>query len=251
MIPITNATSPTRVTRNACTAARRAAGRSLWWPTSRYEQMPMTSQPTSTRNRSSACTHEQHRRGEQRDGGRVGGVAGGRRVRVVGRAPQVPRRVHLHPEGDERDGHRHQATEAVDAQVERGGARRGTGVDATEERHGGDVGVAVPGLAREPDSGEQRHQRPADTAPDGEPAVDPAERQPDQRGERRGEDEHQHGVGGAHRAPPAGSTARAVSPSDRAERRSALPRVRKSSRTIASARPISAAATVTANRAPT
>ena len=82
---------------------------------------------------------------------------------------------------------------------------------STRPRNGTAVtyGVAVPGLAGEPERGEQRHQRPADTAPDGEPAVDPAEREPDERGERRGEDEHQHDVGRAHRAPPAGSTARA------------------------------------------
>ncbi len=67
--------------------------------------------------------HEQHRRGEQRHGGRVRRVPGGGGVRVVRRAAQVPRGVHLHPEGDERDRHGHQAAEAVDAQVERRGAR--------------------------------------------------------------------------------------------------------------------------------
>jgi hypothetical protein len=48
--------SPTRVTRKAFTAARRAESRSEWWPTSRYEQAPITSQPISSRTRSSAWT---------------------------------------------------------------------------------------------------------------------------------------------------------------------------------------------------
>ena len=55
-MPRTNPTSPTLVTRNALTAAARAASRSLSWPTSRYEHRPMTSQPISSSNRSSACT---------------------------------------------------------------------------------------------------------------------------------------------------------------------------------------------------
>ena len=56
MMPSTNPMSPTRVTRNALTAACRAASRSLSCPTSRYEQRPMTSQPMSSSSRSSACT---------------------------------------------------------------------------------------------------------------------------------------------------------------------------------------------------
>ena len=102
--------------------------------------------------------HEQHRGGELRWWPRRRG-SGWARVRVVGRASEVPGGVHLDAERDERDGHRHQAAESVDAQVERRGVRRDAGVDPAEERHRGDVRVAVPGLAGEPERGEQRHQR--------------------------------------------------------------------------------------------
>ena len=52
MIPITKARSAMRVTRNALTAARRAASRRLSWPMSRNEHQPMTSHPTRVRTRS-------------------------------------------------------------------------------------------------------------------------------------------------------------------------------------------------------
>ncbi len=125
---------------------------------------------------------------------------------------------------------------------------------STRPRNGTPVtyGVAVPGLAGEPERGEQRHQRPADTArrrrAGGRPGRAAARRA--RRAPGRGPAPATASAGLTGRSP-AGSTARAVSPSERADRRSALPRVRNSSSTIASARPISAAATVTANRAPT
>ena len=55
-IPSRKPTSPTRVTRNALTAARGASGSVRSWPISKYEQMPMTSQPTSSSTRSPATT---------------------------------------------------------------------------------------------------------------------------------------------------------------------------------------------------
>lgn len=48
--------SPSRVTRNALIAPSRASGSSQWWPIRKYEQMPITSQPTSSTNRSFAVT---------------------------------------------------------------------------------------------------------------------------------------------------------------------------------------------------
>ena len=80
--PRTNARSAVRVTRNALTAARRAASRRLSWPMSRKEHQPMTSQPTRVRIEVAGLDDEQHRREEQRDGG--GEHAG------AGVAPQVP-----------------------------------------------------------------------------------------------------------------------------------------------------------------
>jgi hypothetical protein len=50
--PSRNPTSPTRVTRNAFTAAAGASGRRRSWPISRYEHAPITSQPTSSSMRS-------------------------------------------------------------------------------------------------------------------------------------------------------------------------------------------------------
>ena len=55
-MPSRKPTSPTRVTTNAFTAAFGASGRLRSWPISRYEQMPMTSQPTSSRIRSPETT---------------------------------------------------------------------------------------------------------------------------------------------------------------------------------------------------
>jgi hypothetical protein len=56
MIPMRKPTSPSRVTRNALTAARELARSSQWWPIRKYEQMPMTSQPTYRTMRSPART---------------------------------------------------------------------------------------------------------------------------------------------------------------------------------------------------
>src|SRR5947207_1371326 len=55
-IPNMNGTSPTRVVRNALIAAPELAGSSYQCPISRYEQTPMTSQPTRSWNRLPATT---------------------------------------------------------------------------------------------------------------------------------------------------------------------------------------------------
>jgi hypothetical protein len=55
-IPSRKPTSPTLVTRNAFTAAAGASGSVRSCAISRYEQMPMTSQPTSSMMRSPATT---------------------------------------------------------------------------------------------------------------------------------------------------------------------------------------------------
>ena len=55
-MPSRKPTSPSRVTTNALTAAAGASGSVRSWPISRYEQMPITSQPTSRRIRSPETT---------------------------------------------------------------------------------------------------------------------------------------------------------------------------------------------------
>src|SRR5262245_57020318 len=55
-IPNSRPMSPSRVITNAFTAPARASWRSQWWPIRKYEQAPMTSQPTSSTNQSSATT---------------------------------------------------------------------------------------------------------------------------------------------------------------------------------------------------
>lgn len=55
-MPSRNPTSPTRVTRNAFIAAAGAPGSRRSWAMSRYEQRPITSQPTSSMIRSPATT---------------------------------------------------------------------------------------------------------------------------------------------------------------------------------------------------
>ena len=55
-IPNMKGTSPTRVVRNALIAAFEFSFSSYQWPTSRYEQTPMISQPTSSWIRLSAIT---------------------------------------------------------------------------------------------------------------------------------------------------------------------------------------------------
>jgi len=56
MTPSSSPASPTRVTRNALTAARELALSSQWWPMRKYEQTPMISQPTYSTRRSRAKT---------------------------------------------------------------------------------------------------------------------------------------------------------------------------------------------------
>ncbi len=51
-MPNTKGTSPSLVTRKAFSEAVRASAVSQWWPIRKYEQMPMTSQPTSSTIRS-------------------------------------------------------------------------------------------------------------------------------------------------------------------------------------------------------
>jgi hypothetical protein len=51
-MPNRKGTSPSLVTRNALMEAERASSFSQWCPTRKYEQMPMTSQPTSSTIRS-------------------------------------------------------------------------------------------------------------------------------------------------------------------------------------------------------
>ncbi len=55
-MPSRKPTSPTRVTRNAFTAAAGASGSRRSWAISRYEQIPITSQPTSSRIKSPETT---------------------------------------------------------------------------------------------------------------------------------------------------------------------------------------------------
>ena len=55
-MPNMNGTSPTRVVMNALIAAPEFAGSSYQCPISRYEQTPITSQPTSSWNRLPART---------------------------------------------------------------------------------------------------------------------------------------------------------------------------------------------------
>ncbi len=51
-MPNTKGTSPSLVTRKAFSEAVRASAVSQWWPIRKYEQMPITSQPTSSTIRS-------------------------------------------------------------------------------------------------------------------------------------------------------------------------------------------------------
>ncbi len=55
-MPNRNGTSPSLVTRKAFSEAERASSVSQWWPIRKYEQMPMTSQPTSSTIRSPEYT---------------------------------------------------------------------------------------------------------------------------------------------------------------------------------------------------
>ena len=110
-MPSRKPTSPTRVTMNAFTAAAGASGSLRSWPISRYEQMPMTSQPTSSRIEVAGDDDQQHGRGEEAD---LGGV---RRVAVV--VVQVGHRVDLHGQRDHADRDRDERGRAVDPYAER------------------------------------------------------------------------------------------------------------------------------------
>ena len=111
-MPMSRPMSPVRVVKNALRAASEFGLSSHQWPMSMNEHTPMPSHPSRQLQGGAGRDHDEHGRGEQRQGGEVVGVA------PV--APQVLERVHVDHQRDEADDEQQHHGEAVDVDPEPG-----------------------------------------------------------------------------------------------------------------------------------